>query len=119
MTSSSLNERPVAPGPPWKRVSPVKTQPRSGAWKQTAPGAWPGVWMRPQRVPPTQDLEPVAQVDVPELVGVRELPQRPVVGVQQDRRLHALAQLGRDAAVVVVGVGQQDRAHRALPDDAP
>ena len=27
----SLNERPVAPGPPWKSVSPVKTHPRSGA----------------------------------------------------------------------------------------
>ena len=26
-----LKDRPVAPGPPWKRVSPVKTQPRSSA----------------------------------------------------------------------------------------
>lgn len=32
-------ERPVAPGPPWKSVSPVKTVDSSGAYRQTAPGA--------------------------------------------------------------------------------
>ncbi len=36
-------ERPVAPGPPLKRVSPVKTTPSPGSYRQTAPGAWPGV----------------------------------------------------------------------------
>ena len=69
----------------------------------------------PRRV---QDLErgardldglAVGDVDVPQLVGVGQLPQRPVVGVQQDRRADPLPQPGRDAAVVVVGVGQQDR----------
>ena len=43
----SLNERPVAPGPPWKRVSPENTQPSSSAYKHTAPGAWPGVIAAP------------------------------------------------------------------------
>ena len=30
MVGKSLNERPVAPGPPWNRVSPVKTAPSVG-----------------------------------------------------------------------------------------
>ncbi len=110
-------ERPVAPGPPWKSVSPVKTQPRSSTTKQQAPGAWPGVWT--VRIAGAGDLElpAVGQVEVPEVVGVGELPQRLVVGVQEDRRDDGLAQRGRDAAVVVVGVGEQDRLHRAARDD--
>ncbi len=32
-------DRPVAPGPPWKRVSPVKTVPSPGSYRHTAPGA--------------------------------------------------------------------------------
>ncbi len=36
-------DRPVAPGPPWNRVSPVKTVPSPGSYRQTAPGACPGV----------------------------------------------------------------------------
>ena len=39
----SLNDRPVAPGPPQNSVSPVNTVLRSGAWKQVLPGEWPGV----------------------------------------------------------------------------
>ena len=34
----SLKLRPVAPGPPRKSVSPVKTAPRSGAYRQLLPG---------------------------------------------------------------------------------
>src|SRR3954463_6632598 len=34
----SLNERPVAPGPPWKSVSPVKTVACSGEYRQVLPG---------------------------------------------------------------------------------
>ena len=49
----SENDRPVAPGPPWKRVSPVKTTPRDGADRQTAPGLWPGVCRTVRSVPAT------------------------------------------------------------------
>ena len=55
------------------------------------------------------DGMPVGEVDVPELVGVGELPHRAVVGVQEDRRPGLEAQLGRDADMVVMGVGAQDR----------
>ena len=43
----------VAPGPPWNKVSPVNTHPRSAARKQTAPGAWPGVCSTVRVVPAT------------------------------------------------------------------
>ncbi len=63
------------------------------------------------------ELPAVRQVQVPEVVAVGELPERLVVGVQEDRRDHGLAQSRRDPAVVVVGVGQQDRLHGAAADD--
>ena len=71
----------------------------------------------PQRGAGDLDLLAVGEVDVPQLVGVGELPQRPVVGVQQDRRGHPLPQRRRDPDVVVVGVGAQDRLDRAVADD--
>ncbi len=37
------NERPVAPGPPWNKVSPVKTVFSEARYRLTAPGEWPGV----------------------------------------------------------------------------
>jgi hypothetical protein len=43
IVGKSLNDRPVAPGPPLKRVSPEKSTPSAGAWRQHAPGACPGV----------------------------------------------------------------------------
>ena len=46
-----------------------------------------------------------------------ELPQRTVVGVQQDRRDDPLAQLRSHPDVVVVGVGADDRLDLALPHD--
>ena len=46
-----------------------------------------------------------------------ELPQRPVVGVQQDRRDDALPQRRGDPHVVVVGVRADDRLDPAVPDD--
>ncbi len=69
-----------------------------------------------QRRPGHRDARAVGQVDVPQEVGVRELPQRPLVGVQQDRRGHGLAQGRRDAHVVVVAVGAHDRGHAATAD---
>ena len=44
IVGKSEYERPVAPGPPWKRVSPENStppSPRSGAQKHTEPGEWP------------------------------------------------------------------------------
>ena len=43
----------MAPGPPWKSVSPVKTQPRAGAWKRTRPALCPGVCSTRSAVPAT------------------------------------------------------------------
>ena len=48
-------ERPVAPGPPWKRVSPVKITPRPGSYRQTAPGACPGVCRTVRSAPALAD----------------------------------------------------------------
>ncbi len=75
----------MAPGPPWKRVSPVKTHPSAGAWKQTAPGRVARRVQRPQHRAPDEDLEAVAEVDVPQVAlavlgEVGEVPQRLVVG---------------------------------------
>ena len=52
------DERPVAPGPPRKRVSPVKTHPSPAAYRQTAPGAWPGVCSTLTAAPPTLTVCP-------------------------------------------------------------
>ncbi len=43
MVGKSEKDRPVAPGPPLNRVSPLNTAPRSGAYQHTDPGEWPGV----------------------------------------------------------------------------
>ena len=59
----------------------------------------------------------VGEVDVPQVVGMGELPQRSVVGVQQDRGDRRLAQRRRDPDVVVVGVSADDRLDLAVADD--
>ncbi len=43
MVAWSEYDRPVAPGPPWNRVSPENTARRDGAYRHTLPGEWPGV----------------------------------------------------------------------------
>ena len=65
---------------------------------------------------------PVREVHVPQLgpllvTTVGELPQRPVVGVQQDRRTGRDAQRRRHAYVVVVRVRADDGLHRPAADD--
>ena len=60
----------------------------------------------------------VLEVDVPEVVGVGQLPQRPVVGVQQDRRTDRSRSAGATPDVVVVGVGADDRLHLRPPTTA-
>ena len=89
----------------------MKTQPRSAASRQTEPGEWTGVWSTGQRRPGDRDRQPVGEVDVPEEVGMGQLPQRPLGGVQEDRRRHCLPQSDGDPHVVVVGVGAHDREH--------
>ena len=77
---------PVAPGPPWKSVSPVKTTPRSRAWKQQAPGAWPGVCSTRSSTSPTWTTSPSARSRVGRQVGVALVPEHPVVRVERDLR---------------------------------
>jgi len=60
MVGLSLYERPVAPGPPWKRVSPVKTAVSSSAYRLVLPGLWPGVWRARSVVPATSNSVPSA-----------------------------------------------------------
>ena len=43
IVGKSENDRPVAPGPPENRVSPLNTAPSSGACQHTEPGECPGV----------------------------------------------------------------------------
>ncbi|KRQ41459.1 hypothetical protein AOT92_11915 [Mycobacteroides sp. H101] len=38
IVGKSENDRPVAPGPPWNRVSPENTARSSGAYQHTEPG---------------------------------------------------------------------------------
>ena len=64
----------------------------------------------------------VGEVDVPQLgpllvAAVGELPQGPVVGVEQNRSTGTATQLGRDAYVVVVGVRAHDGLDRPAGDD--
>ncbi len=51
-------DRPVAPGPPWKRVSPVKTVASPGSYRHTAPGACPGVCRTRRSAPPASIVWP-------------------------------------------------------------
>jgi hypothetical protein len=51
-------ERPVAPGPPENRVSPLNTTPSSGAYQHTDPGEWPGVCSACSAVPATVSVSP-------------------------------------------------------------
>ena len=115
--SASLNDRPVAPGPALEEGVAGEHAPEVGGVEaDRARARGRACAARVSVVPPTGDLLAVGEVDVPEEVGVGELPQRPVVGVQQDRRAGRLAQRGRDPHVVVVGVGAHDRLHRAVAD---
>src|SRR6476619_3696111 len=52
IVSNDEYDRPVAPGPPWNSVSPEKTVPRSGAYRQVEPGEWPGVTSARSVTPP-------------------------------------------------------------------
>ena len=61
------------------------------------------------------DAPAVGEVEVPEVVGVGELPERLVVGVQHDRRDRpASRSAGATRHVVVVGVGADDRLDLAV-----
>ena len=111
-----MYDRPVAPGPPENSVSPVKTTPRSGTEKQTAPGAWPGVCSTSTCVPATSSTCPSRRSPSGSCRAVREVPQHPVVGVQQHRRADPLGQLGGAAHVVVVRVGAGDGHDGAVAD---
>jgi hypothetical protein len=53
IVGKSENERPVAPGPPENRVSPVNRTPASGRYRQIDPGECPGVWITRSSVPAT------------------------------------------------------------------
>ncbi len=53
IVGKSEYERPVAPGPPENKVSPLNTTPRSGAYQHTDPGECPGVCSACQLVPAT------------------------------------------------------------------
>ena len=116
IVGKSENDRPVAPGPPAKRVSPVKTVRSAGACRHTAPGACPGVCSTVQVGAGDGEDLAVGQVAVRGAVRVGEAPQRQVVGVQQDRRAGGVGQGGGGADVVVVGVGADDGAQGAAAD---
>jgi len=53
MAPKSENERPVAPGPPANKVSPLNSQPWPGRWKHTAPRECPGVCKTVRPAPAT------------------------------------------------------------------
>lgn len=66
---------------------------------------------------PDLDYVAVGEVDVPQLGRVGQRPHRPVVGVEEDRRLGLLPQPGSDPHVVIVCVRAEDRLDAALPHD--
>ncbi|SHT57718.1 Uncharacterised protein [Mycobacteroides abscessus subsp. abscessus] len=53
IVGKSENDLPVAPGPPWKSVSPENTARSSGAYQHTEPGECPGVCSACNSRPPT------------------------------------------------------------------
>src|SRR5699024_6391316 len=59
----------------------------------------------------------VVQVGIPQVVGMGELPQRPVVGMQQDRCRDTLPQLRCDAHMVIVRVRAHDCLDRTPGDE--
>src|SRR5690349_9499106 len=58
IVSNDENDRPVAPGPPWNRVSPVKTVLSSGTYRHDDPGECPGVVITCRSIPPAVSTSP-------------------------------------------------------------
>ena len=65
--------------------------------------------------PAPQDLA-VDQVEIGILVRVHVVPQHPVVGMQQDRRVDRVLERDRGVDVVVVPVRERDRRDSASVD---
>ncbi len=106
----------MAPGPPWNRVSPVNTQPSSAAWKQTAPGAWPGVWTTRSVVPATSTASPSARSTSQSSSEWVSSHSGRSSGCRRIGAAHPLAQRRGDAHVVVVGVRAEDRLDAPVAD---
>ena len=106
---------PVAPGPPWNRVSPLNTALEFGGVPAHRAG---GVARGVQRAQlDAADAQRLAVLDGAEIaVRVGHSPQHVVGGVQQHRRVEGLAELGGDGDVVVVAVGADHRDDVAAAD---
>ena len=112
--SGSLKLRPVAPGPPSNKVSPVNTTPSSGQEKQTAPGEWPGVCSTSSSTSPTEMSCP-SDSSPSGVWSSGSAPRPPVVRMQQDRCAHRGRKFRRDPYVIVVGVGAEHASTRRSP----
>ena len=115
MVGKSENDRPVAPGPPENRVSPLNTAPSSGAYQHTEPGGVAGGVQRAQFG--AGDAERFAighRAKV--LVRVRHPPQHIIAGMEQYRRVERFAEFGGHGHVVVVAVCAHHRHHVAPTD---
>jgi hypothetical protein len=69
IVGKSLYERPVAPGPPWNSVSPVKTRRGPRRRGSTAPGECPGVCSTCERRAADLELVAVGELEVGQQVG--------------------------------------------------
>ena len=118
MVGSSLKLRPVAPGPPQNNVSPESTLPSAASWKQQQPGELARRVDHAQLVAARGQHRARLQVAVGLVAGVDRVPQHAVLGMQQHRRVHRVAQRHRRVDVVVVAVGAHDGHHPAPPDAA-
>ncbi len=117
MVSKSENERPVAPGPPLKRVSPPKTAPSDSSSRHTPPGECPGVWRTSELLTGHAEHVAVGERHVRRPMRVDAVPEHPVGGMQGDRRpRRAVGQVSRHVDVVVVAMGAGDQHDPAVPD---
>ncbi len=116
IVGKSENDRPVAPGPPLKSVSPPYTRFAVGVVEDDPPGEWPGVCSATNVVAPTSNRVPSSIRRSGAPIRVHRVPEHQVVGVERDRRAHRVGDLHRRVDVVVVPVGAHD-GHDAPPAD--
>ena len=116
IVGKSENDRPVAPGPPANKVSPVNTMPSSGTEKQTAPGLWPGVCSTWTPTPATVRTWPPCN-SAPGCEELCVIPHSAAsAGCSQTVAPVRLASVRGGVDVVVVPVGEQDGLHPPTAD---
>ena len=111
----SLYDRPVAPGPPAKSVSPENTAPSDSAYRLTEPGECPGVWSTASRVPATSNEPPRPSSRSGTRSSYSWAQSTWSAGCRAISRVGGRGHLDRRVDVVVVPVGADHGDDAAVP----